>query len=113
MIERLLVVTSVKYFGVKLDEHSKFTGHVTEVVNKCVGRLGFLFRNSFLDFECRKILCGSLIQPYLDYCCSAWYSGLPKLLKNRLNVFQRRMVKFVFSKDMFYHVTPADLSSLS
>ena len=69
--------------------------------------------SSFLNYESRKILCGSLIQPYLDYCCSTWYSGLPKLLKNRLDAFQRRMVKFVFEKDMFYRVTSADMATLT
>ena len=94
-------VTSVKYLGVILDQHFKFTDHVTQMINKCAGRIGFLYRNSSsLDQRCRRVLCNSLIQPYLDYCSSTWYSGLSQMLKGRIDVLQRRMVKFILSKDM-------------
>ena len=98
-------VSKVKYLGVTLDQDFKFKNHVTELIKKCAGRIGFLYRNSsFLDFDCRRIMCNSLIQPYLDYCCSTWYSSITKQLRDRLDVIQRRMVRFVLSKDSLYHV---------
>ena len=107
-------VTAVKYLGVILDQSLKFTDHVTEMIKKCAGRIGFLYRNSsLLDFECRRVLCNSLIQPYLDYCCSTWYSSISQQLRNRLDTIQRRMVRYVFSKDSFYHVSAQDLQVLS
>ena len=107
-------VTSVKYLGVKLDQHFKFSDHINEVVKKCVGRISFLFRHSSsLDFECRKILCVSLVQPYLDYCCSTWYSSISQRLRSKLEVVQRRMVKFVNSQDVYYHVDLGDFRNLS
>ena len=107
-------VAKVKYLGVTLDQAFKFSEHVTGLINRCAGRVGFLYRNSsFLDFECRKIMCNSLIQPYLDYCCSTWYSSISKHLRDRLDVIQRRMVRFVLSKDPLYHVSPQDLAKLS
>ena len=107
-------VPSVKYLGVQLDEHFNFSIHVSELIKKCAGRIAFLYRNlSHLDFDCRRILCNSLIQPHLDYCCSSWYSSLTKQLKNRLDVIKRRMVKLVHSKSHYYHVTTNDLKSLS
>ena len=107
-------VSTVKYLGAKLDEDFKFKSHVTELINKCAGRISFLYRNSsLLDFNCRKIMCNALVQPYLDYCCSSWYSSLTERLRTRLDVLQRRMVKFIFSKDMLYHVSPEDLRKLS
>lgn len=107
-------VSLVKYLGVKLDNRLKFTDHVKEVIKKCAGRIGFLYRHSgSLDFNCRKILCNSLVQPYLDYCCMSWYSSITKELRNRLDVIQRRLVRFVFSMDRMGHVDLRDLGRLS
>ena len=107
-------VSLVKYLGVKLDDRLKFGDHAKEVVKKCAGRIGFLYRHSqSLDFNCRKILCDSLIQPYLDYCNMSWYSSLTKELRNRLDVIQRRMVRFIYSMDRMDHVDSRDLGRLS
>ena len=107
-------VTSVGYLGFVLDENLNGTEHVTGLIRKCVGRLAFLFRNShLLDKNCRRILCSALIQPYLDYCCSSWYSGLSGCLKGRLDVLQRRMVRFVNSQGPRQHVGSGDIKSLS
>ena len=54
-----------------------------------------------------------MVQPYLDYCSSTWYSGISQVLWNRLDVVQRQMIKFIFSKDAFYHVTLSDFKQLS
>ena len=79
-----------------------------------MGRLAFLYRNSsFLDFYCRRILCLSLIQPYLEYCSSSWYSGITAQLSSRLDVLQRKMARFVFSLENRAHIGTAELRSLS
>ena len=107
-------VSSVKYLGVSLNQCLDFTDHVTGLLNTCANRLKFLYRNAaFLDFECRRILCNSLLQPYIDYCCSSWYSSISQLLRNRLDTLQRRMIRFVLSKDPLYHVLPEDFERLS
>ena len=107
-------VTTVKYLGVDLDVNASGRVHANTLINKCVGRVCFLYRNSaMLDINCRRILCAALIQPYLDYCCASWYSGLTKELKGRLDVLQRRMVRFVFSKGPRHHVDSNDLRDLS
>ena len=79
----------------------------------CAGRLAFLYRNSsLLDKKCRQTLCSALIQPYIDYCCSSWYSGLSVALRERLNVLQRKMVRFVYSLDYRAHVDSRNLREL-
>ena len=84
------------------------------MINKCAGRLSFLYRNSsFLDFDSRQTLCNALIQPYLAYCSSTWYSSITQKLRGRLDVIQRRMVRFVYSRDPLYHVLPQDFQGLS
>jgi hypothetical protein len=49
----------------------------------------------------------------LDYCSSSWYSGLTVKLKNRLDVIQRKMVRYVLNKQARDHVGNSDLKSLS
>ena len=107
-------VYSVKYLGVKLDANMSGVEHALELLNKCVGRLFFLYRNSsFLDVSCRRILCLALIQPHIDYCCSSWYSGLTAALKGKLDGVQRRMVRFINSFDSRHHVDSRDMKALS
>ena len=79
----------------------------------CAGRLAFLYRqSSLLDKKCRQTLCSALIQPYMDYCTSSWYCGLSVLLKERLNVVQRKMVRFVNGLDYRAHVDNKNLKDL-
>ena len=107
-------VFNVKYLGVQLNSNLNGTEHVGGILKTCSGRLAFLYRNSaFLDFSCRRTLCSSLIQPYIDYCCSSWYGGISISLKKRLDVLQRKMVRFVFSMDFRDHVGNQELSRLS
>ena len=107
-------VTAVKYLGVILDENMKGSQHVSDVFKKCAGRISFLFRNaSLLNFHCRKLLCSAFITRYLDYWCTSWYAGLSKVLQGRLDVVQRRMVRFIFSLDARAHVGTEKLRELS
>ena len=107
-------VHQVKYLGVFLDTTLSGFNHVNHVLKTCTTRLAFLHRNSsLLDFNCRKTLCTSLIQPYLDYCSSSWYLGLSASLKHKLDVLQRKMLRFVFGFDNRHHIGPSDFLSLS
>ena len=107
-------VSHVKYLGITLDANLNGSQHAMNILKTCAGRLAFLFRNSsFLDCQSRKMLCIALIQPYLDYCVSSWYSGLTTLLKRRLDVIQRKMVRFVFGFDSRQHVGNSELRGLA
>ena len=104
---------SVKYLGVLLDENLNGSAHAGNLMKVCAGRLAFLYRNSsLLDKKCHQTLCSTLIQPYMDYCCSSWYSGLSVALRERLNVMQRKMVRFVYSLDYRAHIDGRNLREL-
>ena len=107
-------VHNVKYLGVFLDSSLSGASHVGNVLRSCIGRLAFLYRNSsLLDFFTRKTLCASLIQPYMDYCASSWYEGLSVSFKSKLDVLQRKMLRFVFGFECRHHVGPSHFFSLS
>ena len=105
---------SVKYLGVHLDENVNGSAHAGNLMKACAGRLAFLYRNSsLLDKKCRQLLCSTLIQSYIDYCCSSWYSGLSVTLRERLNVIQRKMVRFVNNLENRAHVDNLNLRELA
>ena len=104
----------VKYLGVLLDSCLSGSTHVGNILKKCAGRLAFLYRcSSLLNFQSCKSLCVALIQPHLDYCASSWYEGLTVSLKNRLDILQRKMVRFIFGFDYREHVGKLHLRSLN
>ena len=49
----------------------------------------------------------------MDYCCSSWFVGLSVTLKERLNVVQRKMVRYVHGLDFRSHVDCKDLREMS
>ena len=104
----------MKYLGMTLDASLSGASHVNNMLKSCMGRLAFLYRNSaLLDERSRKTLCSALIQPYIDYCCSSWYSGLSVALQKRLDVFQRKMARFTLNVDYRHHIGNSELFSLS
>ena len=97
-----------------LDANLNGSVHAGQLMKACAGRLSFLYRSaSFLDKKCRQTLCSALIQPYIDYCCSSWFVGLSVTLKERLNVIQRKMVRYVHGLDFRSHVDCKDLREMS
>ena len=86
----------VKYLGVIIDNSLSGDSTVDSIVKKVNCRLKFLYRQArFLDVKCKMSLCSALVQCHLDCACSAWYSGLSKTLKHRLQVCQNKMVRFI------------------
>ena len=106
-------VFSVKYLGVQLDACLNGSAHIHNVLKTCAARMAFLYRNSnLLSFSCRLTLCSALVQPYIDYCSSSWYSSLSVALQKKLDVLQRKMVRFVLGMDFRQHVSLSELRSL-
>ena len=58
-------------------------------------------------------LCASLIQCHIDYACSAWYSGLSKRFKQKLQICQNKMVRFICGFSPRQSVNYSVLSSLN
>ena len=105
---------AVKYLGVHLDDNVNGSVHAGNLLKVCAGRLAFLYRqSSLLDKKCRQTLCSTLIQPYIDYCCSSWYFGLSAALKERLNVLQRKMIRFINGLDFRAHVDNCNIKELT
>ena len=106
-------VTSVKYLGVILDQYLCFDDYVDSICDKADNKLSFLHRySSILDFKTRRLLCESLISSSLTYCVSSWYSGVGQRLKTRLEVIQRKMVRYVNGWHPRYHVGLPEITAV-
>ena len=101
-------VTSVKnvtYLGLSLENTLSSNSIVSNIIKKASSRLKFLYRyKDILNENSRKILCNALIQCHFDYCCSAWYTSTGKTLKNKLQVMQNKIIRFILNLENRSHV---------
>ena len=69
---------------------------VDNIIKKANQRLKCLYRyKNCLSQQSRKTVCTALIQYHFDYACSCWYEGLSKKLKDRLQVIQNNVIRFI------------------
>ena len=106
-------VDKVRYLGVVLDQCLCGQVQALGVIKKVASRLGFLYRSAaFLDLHTRRVLCNALIQPCLDYCIVSWYLNLAVSIRNKLDVVQRKMARFVLGVGPRVHIGTAALRDL-
>ena len=98
-------VNNVKYLGLTIDSTLSGDSITSNIIKKATSRLKFVYRyKSILKEQCRKILCSALIQCHFDYCCSSWYSSLNKTQKNRLQVMQNKIIRFILDLGPRAHI---------
>ena len=96
---------TVTYLGITLDQTLTGYSIAEKLLNKSACKLKFLYRNTRqFDSKIKKLLVSALIQCHFDYACSAWYSGLTMKMKNKMQVMQNNMIRFILSKPSRYHV---------
>ena len=103
----------VKYLGAVLEQCLSGESMVKLIIQKVNARLKFLFRKQkFLNLHSKKLLVMSRIQCHFDYACSFWYPGLSQLLRNRLQVTQNKMIRFVLKLEPRSHIGSDEFKSL-
>ena len=106
--------TKVPYLGCILDESLSGESMVLHVLNKINSRLRFLYiQNRFLNKPLWRLLCNTMIQPFFDYACSAWYTTLRKDLQKRLQVSQNNCVRFCLQLDKKTRIEVADFREIN
>jgi exonuclease III len=94
---------SLKILGLTLDKNLNFQLYINSVINKCIGKLKFLWRSANqLPKEIKILLYNALVVPHLNYCDSVWDKALTVNLKNRLESIQNRGMKFICNKPRDY-----------
>ena len=89
-------VNSVKYLGIQIDDNLTGDSIVNGILEEVNSRLKFLYKyKEMLNFNARKTLCSALIQCHFDYACSSWYPAISTALRNKLQVMQNKMIRFI------------------
>jgi len=97
--------SSVKYLGATLDQSLSGDSMASSVVKKANTRLKFLYRKrDFLSFHTKKLLVMALIQCHFDYACCFWYHGITKFWKDKLQVTQNKLIRFVLNLGHMSHI---------
>ena len=106
--------TSVKYLGITIDQHLSFTSMAESIIKKANARLKFLYRKKeFLTMHTRRLLVMSLVQCHFDFACSVWYTGLTQKLKDKLQVTQNKLIRFILNLHPRSHIGKEHFNKLS
>ncbi len=96
----------MKCLGVKIDETLSGEGILDTIVKKCRGRIKFLYRQAgCLPTPIKKTLCQSLVLCHIDYATYSWYAAMTRRAKNKLQIVQNKMVRFIFDLQPRTHLT--------
>ena len=85
-----------------------------KVINKINSRLKFLHRKTtFLTPTLRRLLCNALIQPHFDYASSAWYLNLTQRMKNKIQITQKKCIRYCLQLDKMTHISKNEFETLN
>ena len=103
----------VKYLGAILDQTLSGGSMVNSILQRANTRLKFFIPGrEIFKYSYKKLLVMSFIQCHFDYACSFWYMGISKLLKNRLQVTQNKITRFVLKMYPSSHVGANEFKSI-
>ncbi len=103
--------------GVKIDKTLSGEGILDIFVRKYTGRIKSMYRQAgCLPTAIKKTLCQSLVQCHTDYAISSWYAAMTQKAKNKLQIVQNKLVRFIRDLQPRTHITvqhTAELNMLS
>ena len=65
-----------------------------------------------INEKSRKLLTSALIQCHFDYAASAWYLGISKKLKLKLQIVQNKVVRFILNIGPRTHIGQCELNKV-
>ena len=97
--------SNVTYLGLMLDQTLSGELIAQNIINKCSRKLRFLYRNTkHFNLITKKQLIYALIQCHFDYTCSAWYSGISKKMKCKLQCAQNKVIRYTLNTSPMKHI---------
>ncbi len=64
-------------------------------------------------FILKKTLCQSLVQSHVDYAITSWYAAMSQKAKTKLQIIQKKMVRFVLDLGPRTHISTKRMSDLN
>ncbi len=104
----------MKYLGIKIDETLSRNGILDTILKKCNGRIKFLYRQArCFPKALKKTLCQSLVRSHIDYAISSWYTAMTQKAKNKLQIIQNKMTRFILDLGPRTHITTEHMADLN
>ena len=108
------VTKCIKYLGAYIDENLSGNVMFDYIIKKINSTSKFLYRNkSFFNFDVRKMLVNSLIQPRFDYACQIWYRSIGKTKQSQLQRCQNKCMRFICDYPSRHHISFKDFKKLN
>jgi hypothetical protein len=105
--ESLTICDSVKTLGVVLDKDLTFSDHVTQSIQRALGRLRGMYRFRDLLPEPAKLqLAQALVLSVFQYCYPAYGNSISREDKGRIQRLQNAVLRFSFNLKLSDHVSP-------
>ncbi len=70
------------------------------------------YYSCFPSLQHKKTLCLALTQTNFDYSVASWYPAIPKLAKERLQIVQNKLIRFMLNLGPRDHVGKEQLTTL-
>nr|CAI5837379.1 unnamed protein product [Callosobruchus analis] len=99
--EQLERVSEIKYLGILIDEHLKFSKHADYVSKKISKKLCFAYRVSkHLSRFSKHIIYNTIIKPHFDYCSTIFYMCNNSDIR-KLQILQNRCMRFLLNCNIY------------
>lgn len=104
--EQLVPCDEVKNLGLVLDDRLRFDKHVAYITKRAFGVLKLIYaQKQFLNRNCRKILCESLVLSHLNYGDVVYGPNLLCRDSRRLQLIQNACVRLICGLRRGSHIT--------
>lgn len=92
-------VNSIKYLGVKLDQHLRWKDNIEYIYNRLRGLIPKFYNiRDILSQKNLHVVYSALAESVMRYCILVWGGVFQESLKN-LNIIQNTLLKILFKKD--------------
>ena len=97
---KLEQVEEYLYLGVILDSGLKMVPHCESIYDKCVKKLGLIYKTRHLfDYETARLIYLTMVLPILDYCSSV-YTVAPEYELQKLQRLQNAALRLISRQDI-------------
>ena len=92
--KRIYPTASVKYLGVKTDQHFTWQHHINDISIKLNSANALLFKiRKIVDYKILRSICFAIFESSLNYCSIVWALNYDAV--NRLVILQKKILKIM------------------
>ena len=95
----------ITYLGALISQDLSGETMANNIIKKANAKLKYLYRQcKFLPSETKRTLASALILCHFDYASCSWYSPLSQGTKNKLQICQNKVIRFILGLGPRSHI---------